>query len=286
MLEIIKLYQPLGIGLAAIIGLLFGSFANVVIARLPLMLQRQWQQDCAAHLEQELTSTERFNLAVPRSHCPHCQHSLSWYENIPLLSYILQAGRCRHCRAHISMRYPFVEFLSAALTALSIAVFGITALGWSYALFIYLLLILTCIDKDHLLLPDQLTLPLVWLGLLASLFITPITPQSAIIGAVSGYLALWSVFWLFKLMTGKDGMGYGDFKLLAALGAWLGWQMLPLIILLSSLLGATYGVFILVLRRHQQGQPLPFGPFLALAGVCALFFGKQLYHHYWLWLGL
>lgn len=286
MLDLVQTSFAWSVGLAAIIGLLFGSFANVVIARMPVMLKRQWQQDCTESLGQPAAPAERFNLAVPGSQCPACNTSLRWYENIPVLSYVIQAGKCRHCQTGISSRYPLVEILAAAFTAFAIASFGFNTLGWSYALFIYALVILTFIDKDHMLLPDQLTLPLIWLGLLASLHLTPVSPSDAIIGAACGYLALWSVFWLFKLITGKEGMGYGDFKLLAALGAWLGWQMLPMIILLSSVIGAAYGILMIVLRRHQQGNPMPFGPFLAFAGIAALFFGEALYSTYWQWLGL
>ncbi|HLV48435.1 MAG TPA: A24 family peptidase [Aliidiomarina sp.] len=286
MLDLIQSSFIWSVGFAAIIGLLFGSFANVVIARFPVILQRQWQTDCAESLGQTPPTFERFNLAVPGSQCPSCKTSLHWYENIPVLSFLIQQAKCRHCRVAISFRYPLVEVLTALLTAVTIAIFGFTPLGWSYALFIYALLILTFIDKDHMLLPDQLTLPLIWLGLLASLQLTPLSPADSIIGAVTGYLALWSVFWLFKLITGKEGMGYGDFKLLAALGAWLGWQMLPMIILLSSVIGALFGILMLLLRRHQQGNPMPFGPFLALAGIVALFFGETLYNTYWQWVGV
>jgi len=286
MLDLIQTNVALSVGLAAMVGLLFGSFANVVIARFPVMLQRQWQQDCAETLGQPVSPAPRFNVAVPGSQCPACKTSLRWYENIPVISYFLQMGKCRHCRSAISSRYPLVEIYSALLTAFAIATFGFNALGWSYALFIYALMVLTFIDKDHMLLPDQLTLPLVWLGLLVSLQLSPVSPTDAIIGAAAGYLSLWSVYWLFKLVTGKEGMGYGDFKLLAAIGAWLGWQMLPMIILLSSVIGALYGIAMILLRRHQQGKPMPFGPFLALAGIVALFFGDWLYSTYWHWLGL
>lgn len=286
MLELIQSHSALSISLAAIIGLLFGSFANVVIARLPVMMQRQWQQEHTELDSAEQPPAERFDLAFPGSHCPQCETQLRWFENIPLFSFLFQRGACRHCQHPISWRYPLVETSSALLTACCIYVFGFTGLGWAYAVFVYMLLVLTCIDKQHMLLPDQLTLPLVWLGLLASIWLTPVTPTDAIIGATVGYLALWSVFWLFKLLTGKEGMGYGDFKLLAALGAWLGWQMLPMIILLSSIIGAVIGLVMIVINRHQQGQPLPFGPFLAFAGLLALFFGEYLYHAYWQWLGL
>src|SRR5690554_5245054 len=225
MLEIIQLNNTLSVCLAALVGLLFGSFANVVIARLPVMMQRQWQREHAEANNLPQPEQHRFDIAFPGSHCPQCQTSLRWYENIPLFSFLLQRGLCRHCQHSISWRYPLVEAAAAILVASCIGVFGFTALGWAYAILVYVLLILSCIDKQHMLLPDQLTLPLIWLGLLASIWLTPITPTESIIGAAAGYLSLWLVFWLFKLLTGKEGMGYGDFKLLAALGAWLGWQM-------------------------------------------------------------
>lgn len=280
----------LGASAAALLGLLFGSFANVVIARLPVMLQRQWQKDCAEAVGQSPTepaSTEApFNLAVPRSRCPHCKTMLRWYENIPVLSFLWLRARCRTCHAKIAWRYPLIELSSGLLVLAAILVFGFSPLGWSYALFLYLLLILAAIDRDHMILPDSLTLPLLWLGLLLSIHVLPIEVTDAVLGAAAGYGALWSIFWLFKLVTGKEGMGYGDFKLLAALGAWLGWQMLPMIILLSSVVGAVIGLLMMVFNKHKGGQPIPFGPFLVLAGMLALFFGERIYTLYWQWLGL
>jgi len=279
--EILQQEPNVGLWFATLIGLMVGSFGNVVIARLPVILKRQWQIDCALSLEQAPPKFEKFNLSVPRSHCPRCKTFLSWYENIPVLSYVLQLGRCRHCKTRISFRYPLVELIAAALTYAAIASFGFTALGWSYTVLLWCLLILTLIDVDEMLLPDQITLPLLWLGLLLSISILPVSPQDAIIGAAAGYLVLWSVFWLFKIVTKKEGMGYGDFKLLALLGTWLGWQSLPLIILLSSIIGAVIGLFFLVIKKSQPGQPIPFGPFLAGAGVVALFWGERIYHWYW-----
>lgn len=266
---------------------MFGSFANVVIGRLPVMLQQQWQRDCAESLGQTVAAPQApFNLAVPRSHCPHCGHTIRWFENIPLLSFLFLRGQCSKCKAPISWRYPSVELAIGLLTLACIWVFGFTLQGWSYAVLVYALIILTAIDRDHMLLPDQITLPLIWLGMLLAVAVLPISLQSSVVGAASGYLALWSVFWLFKLATGKEGMGYGDFKLLAALGAWLGWQMLPMIILLSSVVGAVVGILMVTLGKHQQSKPMPFGPFLALAGILALFFGEIIYTTYWQWLGL
>ncbi|RUO19497.1 prepilin peptidase [Aliidiomarina haloalkalitolerans] len=308
MTEILQVWPWFGWVFALLIGLCFGSFANVVIARLPVMMQAQWRRDCAELTGAELTGAElagsestgaetksakankdasaksepqTFNLAQPASQCPTCQTPIRWYDNVPLLSYALLRGRCRSCNTSISIRYPLVELFTAALTAVTIYTFGFNALGWSYALFIYVLLILTLIDRDHMLLPDQLTLPLLWFGLIGSIFWLPVSPQDAIIGATAGYLFLWSVFWLFKIFTGKEGMGYGDFKLLAALGAWLGWQHLPLIILLSSVVGAVYGIGQILQRNSSSSQPMPFGPFLAIAGGISLYFSEPIYRWYW-----
>lgn len=276
----------LGTFTALLLGLLFGSFGNVVVARLPVMLKRQWQQECAEALEQPVAKTPTFNLATPRSHCPSCRTTIRWYENIPVLSYLVLRGRCRHCKTRISLRYPLLEALVAVTTLFCVAFFGFSLEGWVYAIFLYVLTLLTLIDADEMLLPDQLTLPLLWAGLLASLFLDTVSPADAILGAVFGYAFLWSVYWLFRLTTGKEGMGYGDFKLLAALGAWLGWQMLPLIVLLASVIGALIGLVMILMKRHKQGVPIPFGPFLALAGAVALFVGTDIYTWYWGLLGL
>lgn len=295
MSELIEVYPWTGWLLAGLVGLLTGSFANVVIARLPRMLELQWERDyiemtqgdsAPVNSPEEMSAiqpaAERFNLAWPASHCPKCKHPLRWYENIPVISYLFQKGRCRHCHQGIRAQYPIVELLSMLLVGFAVYYFGFNATGWSYAALLWVLMVLTWIDTDHMLLPDQLTLPLLWAGLLLSVAeIIPVTPVDSIIGATAGYLFLWSLYWLFKLTTGKEGMGYGDFKLLAALGAWLGWQMLPLIILLSSVVGAFLGILIMALKGKDKNQPLPFGPYLVIGGVIALFWGHEIYQWYW-----
>lgn len=283
-MEVFQTYPALGLVFAGLFGLVFGSFGNVIIARLPKMLSAQWQRECAESFPEvklPAESAERFNLAYPASHCPHCGHNIRWFENIPLFSYLFLRGRCRGCQQKISLRYPITELLSGLLTVAAVAHFGFNGVGLAFAVLLYALLILTMIDRETMLLPDQITLPLLWLGLLLSISVLPVSPTDAIIGGAAGYLSLWSVFWLFKLLTGKEGMGYGDFKLLAVLGVWLGWQMLPLIVLLSSLVGAVYGIGLIVSKRQQHSQPMPFGPFLAIAGVIALFYGQEIYTAYW-----
>ena len=267
--------------LAGVLGLCVGSFLNVVIYRLPKMMEQDWQLQCAELRGETPSTATPFNLARPRSRCPHCGHSISALENIPLLSYLLiLRGKCSACGARISLRYPLVETLTGVLSAYAVWHFGpgITAVG--AMLLIWALIALTFIDLDTQLLPDSITLPLLWLGLAFNLESTYTDLPSAVIGAMAGYLALWSVFWLFKLATGKEGMGYGDFKLLAALGAWLGWQMLPAIILLSSVVGALAGILLIILARHGRNVPIPFGPYLAAAGLIALFWGKTLTESY------
>jgi len=257
-------------------GLLFGSFLNVVIHRLPKMMENDWQCQCAELRGEEAPTQEPLSLALPRSRCPFCGHSITALENIPVISWLVLRGKCSACKAPISFRYPFVEALTSLLAALAAAHFGF---GWAAAgsiLLICGLIVLTFIDFDTQLLPDSITLPLLWAGLLFNLFGTYTDIQSAIIGAMVGYLSLWSVYWGFKLCTGKEGMGFGDFKLLAALGAWLGWQILPLIILLSSLVGAVVGIGLILLAKHGRDVPIPFGPYLASAGLLAVFWGKEL----------
>jgi len=286
---------PLGIALAAVLGLLIGSFLNVVIHRLPLMLERRWAAECAEMHPATAPSTlpgsglaapataaqaPALNLITPRSRCPQCGHAIGALENIPILSWLLLRGRCSACRAPISARYPLVEGVTGLLTAFAAAHFGY---GWAAAgaiVLIWCLIALTFIDFDTQLLPDSITLPLLWGGLLFNLSGTFTDLHSAVVGAIAGYLSLWSVYWAFKLATGKEGMGYGDFKLLAALGAWLGWQMLPLTILLSSLVGAVVGIVLIVLAKRGRNVPIPFGPYLAAAGLLALFWGKELTHSY------
>jgi len=261
---------------AAIFGLVIGSFLNVVIHRLPRMMQRESDNYVASEGSQPLPHTDRYDLMLPRSACPHCGHQITALENIPVLSYLLLRGKCAQCKTPISIRYPLVELLTGALSFGLIWHFGSGMAGLGALIFTYFLIAMTFIDADTQLLPDDLTLPLLWGGLLINLNGTFVPLQEAVIGAAAGYLALWSVYWLFKLATGKEGMGYGDFKLLAALGAWLGWKMLTVIVLLSSLVGAAVGIALIVFARHGRNIPIPFGPYLAAAGLLALFYGKPL----------
>lgn len=267
-------------GAGALLGLFVGSFLNVVIHRLPRMMERDWHVQAAELRGEEVQPTERFNLATPRSRCPHCGHLIGALENIPVLSYLVLRGRCGHCGARISLRYPIVEAFTALLSGYAAWHFGFGLAAAGALLFIWTMVALAFIDIDTQLLPDDLTLPLLWLGLLFNLGDTFTDLPSAVIGAMAGYLALWSVYWLFKLVTGKEGMGYGDFKLLAAIGAWLGWSLLPLTILLSSLVGAVVGITLIVLARHGRNVPIPFGPYLAAAGIIALFWGELLTSRY------
>ncbi|HEX5339924.1 MAG TPA: A24 family peptidase [Gammaproteobacteria bacterium] len=262
--------------LSGLLGLVIGSFLNVVIYRLPLMLEREWRTQCAELNDMPPPEAERYNLIVPRSRCPHCGHAITALENIPLLSYLGLRGRCHSCHARISLRYPLIELATGALSAWVAWHFGFgwTALG--ALLLTWVLLSLTAIDFDQQLLPDKLTLPLLWLGLAFNLGHVFTDLSSAVIGALAGYLSLWCVFHAFKWVTGKEGMGYGDFKLFAALGAWLGWQMLPAIILLAAATGAVVGIALILSRRLRQGVPMPFGPFLAAAGWIALLWGHPL----------
>ena len=267
---------PVLILFAALLGLFIGSFLNVVIARLPVMMEREWQAEMAEFRGDAVAEGERFNLVTPRSRCPHCGHMISALENIPLVSFLFLRGRCRHCRASISVRYPLVESLSAALSAYVAWRFGYSPAMAGALVFTWAMIALAFIDFDTRLLPDSLTLPLLWMGLIFNLLTGIVPLEEAVIGAVGGYLSLWSVYWLFKLATGKEGMGYGDFKLLAAIGAWLGWQALPLVIVLASATGALFGIGLIVLGRHRRNTPMPFGPFLAVAGLLALLQGEAL----------
>lgn len=259
-------------------GLCVGSFLNVVIHRLPLMLERRWQAEAAELRGEAVPELPRFNLMVPRSRCPHCGHQITARENIPVLSWLALRGRCSGCAAPISVRYPAVELATALLSLLVFATFGasfamVAALGLTWAL-----VALTLIDFDTQLLPDDITLPLVWAGLLVNLGGTFVPLSTAVIGAAAGYLSLWSVYWLFKLVTGREGMGYGDFKLMAALGAWLGWVMLPVILLLSSVVGTLAGLAYMAVRR--ESAPFAFGPYIAVAGFIALLWGQPLLRWY------
>ncbi|MFP3852261.1 prepilin peptidase [Pseudomonas sp. W5-01] len=270
--------SPLAFVLCALIlGLLVGSFLNVVIYRLPLMMIRDWKTQSREMLDLPAEPpTETFNLILPHSRCPHCSHRIRAWENIPVVSYLFLGGKCSQCKASISKRYPLVELACGLLSAFIAWHFGF---GWQAAAMLVLtwgLLSMSLIDADHQLLPDAIVLPLLWLGLIVNAFGLFTSLTDALWGAVAGYLALWCVFWLFKLITGKEGMGYGDFKLLAMLGAWGGWQILPLTILLSSIVGAVLGLILLRLRNVETSTPIPFGPYLALAGWIALLWGDQI----------
>ena len=282
MLDLIIANPPLFLTGVFGFGLLIGSFLNVVILRLPARLEYDWRCQCKELLEikdgSETGEAPKPPLSImwSRSLCPKCGHNIKSYENIPLLSYLFLRGRCSSCKTHISLRYPIIEASTALLFLIVAIQFGPTLQALVVIGITALLVALTGIDIDHQLLPDDLTFFLLWAGLFASLFYVLTDPVSSIIGALAGYLSLWLVFHLFRLLTGKEGMGYGDFKLLAAVGAWTGWQMLPLIILLSSLLGAVIGLIMIGLKRHKSSQPMPFGPFIALAGWIALLWGDKI----------
>jgi leader peptidase (prepilin peptidase)/N-methyltransferase len=261
---------------ATAVGLCVGSFLNVVIHRLPKILERGWQAQAAELRGEVVAEQPRYNLAVPRSACPACHHPITLMENIPVVSWLALRGKCSACGVAISARYPIVELLGGALAAAAILKFGPTWQGVAACAFLWTLLALTGIDFDTQFLPDNLTLPLLWGGLIANLHGLFVPLQDAVVGAIAGYLVLWSIFWLFKLIRGKEGMGYGDFKLLAALGAWLGWKMLPLIVLGSSVVGACIGIGLVAFKGRDHNVPLAFGPYLAIAGAVALFFGPTI----------
>ncbi len=262
--------------LAGLVGIVIGSFLNVVIHRIPQMMQRESDNYVAQENGQPLPHKTPYNLIIPRSACPHCQHRITALENIPIVSYLLLRGKCSQCKTPISARYPIVELLSGALSAFLIWHFGAGLMGFATCVYAYLLIAMTFIDADTQLLPDDLTYPLLWLGLLVNLNGTFVPLSEAVIGAMAGYLGLWSIYWIFKLTTGKEGMGYGDFKLLAALGAWLGWTMLPTIVLLSSLVGAVVGISLIIFTNRRRDQTMPFGPYLAGAGMITLLYGKSI----------
>jgi leader peptidase (prepilin peptidase)/N-methyltransferase len=257
-----------------------GSFLNVVIHRLPKTLERQWRAECAELAGTPLAPVARYDLVAPRSACPKCGSKITAAQNIPLVSYLVLRGRCASCREPISLRYPVVETVSGALAGYIAWRYGLSSALFGALIFTWAMIALTFIDLDTFYLPDNITLPLLWAGLLFNTGGTFIDLRSAVIGAAAGYLALWSVFWAFKFATGKEGMGYGDFKLLAAIGAWLGWKMLPLVILLSSVVGAVVGIALIVFAKHARDKPIPFGPYLAVAGLIALFWGEQINRRY------
>jgi len=294
-IELLQHYPVLFIVIVLILGLLIGSFLNVVILRLPVMLHRQWHTDCLEyltehhpqqlhreHIGQENLSP--LNLITPGSRCPACGHAIRAWENIPVISYLMLGGRCSRCKTPISVRYPLIELVSGVLATVTAWQFGVTAEAIAAIILTWALICLTMIDYDHLYLPDTIVLPLLWAGLFLNSQHLFTDVYSALYGAIAGYLVLWIVFQLFKLLTKKEGMGYGDFKLLAMLGAWLGWQMLPAIILLSSLVGSVVGVSLIIFNKHSRGKPIPFGPYLAAAGWIALLWGTELNNAYLDWL--
>ena len=258
------------------IGLCVGSFLNVVIYRLPKIMQRDWELQCAELRGEQPPEQEVFNLARPRSRCPACAHPITALQNIPVASYLALGGKCAACGTRISPRYPLIEALSGLAAAYAAWHFGVGLAAFAAMSFLWCMIALSFIDFDTQLLPDSITLPLVWAGLLLGLGGSFVDLRSAVIGAAAGYLSLWSVYWGFRLLTGKEGMGFGDFKLLAAIGAWLGWQMLPLVVLASSFVGAIVGVSLMLFAKHGRNVPIPFGPYLAVAGAVALFWGKPL----------
>ena len=264
------------ITVSVIFGLMVGSFLNVVIHRLPKIMEREWHNNCLDLQGQKIPELAQYTLAKPRSACPNCGHKITALENIPVISYLFLKGRCSSCHANISIRYPLIEALTGMLIGLVSWKFGYTSTTLFAWVFCFALVSLTFIDFDTQLLPDDITLPLLWLGLLFNLNNGFTTLNAAVIGAIAGYMILWSIYWAFKLATGKEGMGYGDFKLLAAIGAWFGWQLLPAVILLSSVLGAIIGISLIIFTKQGRETPMPFGPFLAIGGIAALFLGPQL----------
>lgn len=272
------------VGSTFVLGLMVGSFLNVVIHRLPIMMEREWKAQCLDYLGDKIvlksaepaSTVPKYTLVVPRSACPSCGHAITALQNIPVVSYLFLGGKCSACKTRISIRYPLVELITGVLTGLIAWHFGVSWAAAFAVLFSWALIALTFIDADTTLLPDDITLPLLWLGLLVNIGGVFTDIGSAALGAMGGYLVLWSVYWAFKLLTGKEGMGYGDFKLLAAIGAWLGWQVLPLVILLSAAVGTVVGIAGILLKGRDKGAKLPFGPYLAAAGLIAMIWGQQL----------
>ncbi|HMN83197.1 MAG TPA: A24 family peptidase [Burkholderiaceae bacterium] len=276
LIDMLAQSPPMAIGVAAVFGLLVGSFLNVVILRLPKMIEAQWQAEIAEQRGEELAPQPAFNLVTPRSRCPKCGHQIRAWENIPVLSWLMLRGRCAGCGTAIPLRYPVVELAAGVLAAIAVWRFGASWAGLAAVGLTFALITLTVIDIDTQLLPDVITLPLLWAGLILNLWSVFTPLPDAVIGAVVGYLLLWSVYWLFKLATGKEGMGYGDFKLLAALGAWFGWKAVPAVILLSSVVGAAVGITLMLVARRGRDVPIPFGPYLAGAGLLTLYFRDPL----------
>ncbi|WP_299493177.1 A24 family peptidase [uncultured Shewanella sp.] len=292
----LTLYPWLFITISCLFAAILGSFLNVVIHRLPVMMKRQWQQECNEYLSQYFphivkehskdlahsidTYPARYNLAVPASSCPHCHNSIKPYHNIPILSWLILKGQCAQCQKAIAVRYPLIELTSTILIGFLAWHYGPTHLFIFSAILTLCLIVLTAIDLDEMLLPDQITLPLLWLGIIVNINMGFVSLSSSIIGAIAGYLSLWLVFWGFKLLTNKEGMGYGDFKLLAVLGAWVGWQMLPIILILSSVVGAIVGIMMVLTKQKQYSQAIPFGPYLAIAGWITMIWGTPILNRY------
>lgn len=283
--------------IVGLFGLMVGSFLNVVILRLPMMMEREWRAQCAEYpAEAPAGSTgirpagpdphERFNLVTPRSRCPSCGHAITALENIPVVSWLMLRGRCSSCGTRISPRYPIIEVSTAVLSMVVAWQLGVTPVMLAVLTLTWALIALSVIDFDHQLLPDNITLPFLWLGLILNLSGMFTDLGSAVIGAVAGYLSLWSIYWLFKLLTGKEGMGHGDFKLLAMFGAWMGWQLLLPVVLISSLVGAAIGITLIITRGRDRNVPIPFGPYLATAGWITLLWGRDLIEGYWWWMGV
>ncbi len=287
LISVLRQQPAILLSVAAIFGLLVGSFLNVVIHRLPKMMERDWRQQCVEFLGVECAAKDglpdNYGLVHPRSNCPHCGHTIGALENIPVISYLIQRGRCKHCRKSIALRYPLIELASALLVAVVAWRYGFAWQTLAAALLSWALLVLSLIDLDHQLLPDSITLPFLWLGIAVNLLGLFTDLQSSVIGAMAGYLSLWSVYQGFRILTGKEGMGFGDFKLLAMLGAWQGWQYLPAIIVLSSMVGAVAGLSLMLLRGHDRNKPIPFGPYLAAAGWISLIWGAAINKTYLGW---
>ncbi|MEW6989282.1 A24 family peptidase [Colwelliaceae bacterium 6441] len=286
--DVIQMFEqyPLSFYLTIMaISLAIGSFLNVVIYRFPKMLEQGWYVECRDFLADEVEGIpakkqQLMSLSKPDSTCPHCGHKIRYYENIPIISWLFLRGKCSQCKANISLRYPIIEATTAALSLVVAYHYGIELVTLYVLILTWGLICLTMIDFDHMLLPDQLTYPLLWLGLLININATIVPLEQAVIGATAGYMSLFSVFWLFKLLTGKEGMGHGDFKLLAVFGAWMGWQLLPLLILMASAVGAIVGISLMILKNHGREQAIPFGPYLAVAGWICLLWGEGIWQWY------
>ncbi len=269
----------------AIFSLMIGSFLNVVVYRLPKMMEYTWYHECREFLADEVKHIPAkklvaMTLSTPHSSCPHCGHGIRFYENIPVMSWLLLKGKCSQCKKPISPRYPLVEATTALLSTIIAFHYGISFATVFMLLLTWGLIALTLIDLDHMLLPDQITMPLLWLGLLVNINGTFVPLTDAVIGAAVGYMSLFSIFWLFKLLTGKEGMGFGDFKLFALFGAWIGWQLLPILILMASVVGAIIGISLMLFKNHQRGQAIPFGPYLAVAGWITMLWGSNIWSWY------